>query len=192
MTKPSQFLTLLHDLAAVHHIGADELADKVDVPLSVAREWFLGWSVPNAAQLPDLARALGADPLDVALGWLIDQAPDLEAVVYSEILRPRGTKVLHSTDLALRGPVRKPADVAMDVEDPHDVAAPRSGRDVASTRAARRTSGAADFARETLKRYPVVMAHLAEGEGAGRDGADDGASLDGDGAGSSTGPGEQP
>lgn len=120
MTKPSQFLTLLHDITSARHMGAGELAHEMEVPGEVARSWLYGWSAPTADQLPKLARVLAADPLDVAFGWLLDQAPELEPLLYDGILAPRGTKLSHSSDLALLGPKRKPVTGALTVDDPND------------------------------------------------------------------------
>lgn len=120
MTKPSQFLTFLHDTTGARHMAADELAYEMELPTPVVQEWMNGWRLPKADQLLPLAKALGADPVDVALGWLIEQAPELEVALYDGVLTPRGTKFPHSSDLALRGAKRRPAVECMDVGDPHD------------------------------------------------------------------------
>ena len=124
MTKPSTFLTFLHDTAGGRRMCADELADVMELPRSITALWFSGWDMPTLQQLPALAKALGADPIDLALGWMIDQAPELEAILYDGVLAPRGTKFPHSSDLALRGPAKRPAVEMHDVGDPHDVARP--------------------------------------------------------------------
>lgn len=121
MSKPSQFLTLLYDLTNARHMDADELADEMDLPRHVTQSWLYGWSRPSAEQLPALAKALAADLLDVSFAWMFDQAPELEAFLYDAVLVPRGTKVLHSSDLALLGPKRRPEVETFDVEDPHDL-----------------------------------------------------------------------
>ena len=130
MTKPSQLLTYLIDTAGARRMCADELADVMDLPRSVTALWFKGWDAPTVQQLPALAKALGADPIDLALGWVIDQAPELEASIYDQVLAPRGTAFPHSSDLALRGPAKRPAVERHDVGDPHDVA--RRSRDPAA------------------------------------------------------------
>jgi hypothetical protein len=121
MTKPSQFLTFLHDRTSARRMDADELAYEMELGAPVVQEWLNGWQLPKPGQLVPLAQALGADPLDVALGWLIEQAPELEVALYDGVLAPRGTKFPHSSDLALRGPKQRPVVECMNVGDPHDL-----------------------------------------------------------------------
>ena len=121
MSKPLQFLTLLYDLTNARHMDVDELAHEMDLPRHVAQSWLCGWSTPSAEQLPALAKALAADLLDVSFAWMFDQAPELEDCLYDAVLVPRGTKVLHSSDLALLGPKRRPRVASFDVSDPHDL-----------------------------------------------------------------------
>jgi len=120
MTKPSQFLTFLHDTTGARHMDADELAYEMELGAPVVKEWLNGWQLPKADQRLPLAKALGADPLDVALGWLIEQAPELEVVLYEGVLAPCRTKFPHSSDLSLRGPKPRPVMGCMNVGDPHD------------------------------------------------------------------------
>lgn len=126
MTKPSQFLTFLHDTTGARHMDAEELAYEMGLGAPVVQEWLNGWQLPKADQLLPLAKALGADPLDVALGWLIEQAPELEVTLYEGVMAPCRTKFPHSSDLSLRGAVRRPETLNMDVGDPHD--APKGER----------------------------------------------------------------
>lgn len=144
MTKPMQFLTYLHDMTNARRMTGADLAREMELNPQVVEEWFNGWRMPSANQLPALATALDADPIDVALGWMIDQAPEFEVALYDGVLAPRGTKFSHSSDLSLRGPKRRPALVSMDVDDPHDKEAtptvtrlPDEGRPVRKRRRAR-------------------------------------------------------
>ena len=121
MTKPMQFLTYLHDMTNARRMTGTDLAREMELNPVVVEEWLNGWQMPSANQLPALAKALDADPMDVALGWMIDQAPEFEVALYDGVLAPRGTKFSHSSDLALRGPKRRPVVECMDVGDPHDI-----------------------------------------------------------------------
>ena len=68
------------------------------------QSWVDGRSRPPVWQLLALAELLKADPVDVILGWVIDQCPELEDVLRAQIFDLRGSRFPRSTDLALRAP----------------------------------------------------------------------------------------
>jgi transcriptional regulator with XRE-family HTH domain len=73
------------------------------------RGWLNGWSRPSLETLEPLSKALKADPVDMHVGWLIDQCPNMEAVFRIEILIPRGSKFPRTGDLTLRPSKPRPS-----------------------------------------------------------------------------------
>lgn len=105
MTPSILFSTYLNDLLTARKVSPDELQYELGYRTAIAvRSWLDGQSRPPLAQLPALARVLGADPVEVIVGWIIDQVPEMEAVLRIEVLQPRLSTFPRSDDLALRAP----------------------------------------------------------------------------------------
>jgi hypothetical protein len=66
---------------------AYRLGYKTIVPVEM---WLRGETLPPSAFLSGLADALGLDPVEVSIGWLIAKCPELEEVLQDEVLEPRG------------------------------------------------------------------------------------------------------
>lgn len=105
MTQSVLFTTYLHDLMTARKVSKDhlihELGYKTAIPVTM---WLEGRGRPMIDGLSALATVLQADPVDVVLGWVIDQCPELETVLRAEVLDPRRSNFPRSTDLALRMP----------------------------------------------------------------------------------------
>ena len=99
------FSTYLHDRMTEAKVSADHLIQELNyrTPIHV-QSWLDGRSRPPIWLLGKLATILRADPVDVIVGWVIDQEPELEEVLRAQVLDPRGSKFPRSTDLALRAP----------------------------------------------------------------------------------------
>lgn len=68
-----------------------ELGYRTLVPVS---RWCRGEVLPPSSNLPAIAQVLNADPVEVSVVWLISKCPELEDVLFREVLEPRGSKVL--------------------------------------------------------------------------------------------------
>ena len=56
------------------------------------------------SELPALAALLKADPVSLICGWVVDHLPEMETILRTEVLEPRGSTFPRSTDLTLRAP----------------------------------------------------------------------------------------
>jgi hypothetical protein len=105
MSESILFTTYLHDLMTAHKVSADHLQHELDYRTSITvRSWLGGRSRPSLWALPAIAKVLRADPVEMVTGWVIDQLPEMEAILRIELLEPRGSKFPRSDDLALRAP----------------------------------------------------------------------------------------
>jgi hypothetical protein len=105
MTQSVLFATWLNDILRDRKMSPDEMQYLLDYRTPIAvRRWLDGQSRPPLWQLPALAQTLRADPVEVIVGWVIDQLPEMEAVLRIEVLEPRGSTFPRSDDLALRAP----------------------------------------------------------------------------------------
>jgi hypothetical protein len=68
------------------------------------RSWLDGWARPPLSVLPALAAVLRTDPVSLICGWVVDQLPEMETILRTEVLDPRGSTFPRSTDLTLRMP----------------------------------------------------------------------------------------
>jgi hypothetical protein len=110
------FSNYLRDRMAARHTTVDELAHDLGYRTTIhVQSWVDGRSRPPVWNLLRLATVLQADPVDVTVGWLIDQCPELEDVLRTEVLEPRKSCFPRSTDLALRAPKRRKWDACDDV-----------------------------------------------------------------------------
>ncbi len=124
MTTSTLLMTYLHDVMRERRMTPDELSYELDFPGNSAVEgWLKGWARPSPGQLPKLAAALRVDPVDLAVGWLADAVPELEAALSAQVLAPRGFEFPRSSDLTLRAPAvrRSATGERLDVGDPHDL-----------------------------------------------------------------------
>ena len=71
--------------------------------------WLNGWSRPSLETLVSLSKALKADPVELYIGWLIDQVPEMEAIFRIEVLETRGSKFPRTGDLTLRPATPRPS-----------------------------------------------------------------------------------
>jgi len=86
-------------------ISADHLQHELNCRMSFSvQSWLNGWSRPDLSELPALAKVLKADLVEMIAGHVIDQMPELEEMLWTEVLRPRGSTFPQSDDLALRAP----------------------------------------------------------------------------------------
>jgi hypothetical protein len=99
------FYNHLRDLMANRKVSADHLQHELNyrTPITV-RSWLDGRSRPALWELPAMARVLDADPVELIVGWVIDQLPEMEAIFRIEVLEPRGSTFPRSDDLSLRAP----------------------------------------------------------------------------------------
>jgi hypothetical protein len=99
------FSTFLHDRMTETKVSRDHLVHELNYRTTIhVQSWLDGRSRPPIWLLGKLARVLRADPVDVIVGWIIDQEPELEEVLRAEVLDPRKSKFPRSTDLDLRAP----------------------------------------------------------------------------------------
>jgi hypothetical protein len=105
VTQSILFTTYLHDKMTTRKVSKDHLIHELgyQTPIRVT-QWLEGRGRPMIDELSVLATVLQADPVEVVVGWVIDQCPELEAVLRAEVLDTRGSKFPRSTDLALRMP----------------------------------------------------------------------------------------
>lgn len=110
------FSNFLHDRMAERHMTVDELAHGLTFRTNIhVQSWVDGRSRPAVWQLQRLTTILNADPVDVTVGWVIDQCPELEEVLRTEVLDPRKSCFPRSTDLALRAPKPRKWDTCDDL-----------------------------------------------------------------------------
>lgn len=99
------FSNFLHDRMTERHMTVDELAYELGYKTTIhVQSYYDGRSRPPVWNLLPLVTILNADPVDVIVGWVIDQCPELEEVLRTEVLDPRKSRFPRSTDLALRAP----------------------------------------------------------------------------------------
>jgi transcriptional regulator with XRE-family HTH domain len=92
MTAQNLFSIYLKEALALAQKSENELARELGYRLTTTiRLWLRGKTVPHAEELGRLAKALKTDPVEVALGWLIDQCPDLEGLLREDVLDHRGS-----------------------------------------------------------------------------------------------------
>ena len=105
MNESILFSNYLHDRMTETRISADHLIHEMDYKTAIhVQSWLDGRSRPPVWQLLRLASILKADPVDVIVGWVIDQCPELEEVLRTQVLDPRKSKFPRSTELTLRAP----------------------------------------------------------------------------------------
>jgi hypothetical protein len=113
MSESILFSTYLHDLMNAQRVSADQLQQGLNCRTSMLiQSWLGGRSRPQLWVLPRIASILKADPVEMHVGWIIDQSPEMEGVLRTEVLDPRGSKFPHSTDLTLRMP-KQPRRVSL-------------------------------------------------------------------------------
>lgn len=118
--------TFLSDILSRRRMDIDHLADLLaPIPARSVRAWIEGGASPPAEQLTPLANALGLDPVELTVGWMIDRAPEVESVVRPFSLDQLGSDFPRSTDLILRAPR---IDRNFKVIDPHDERESRATR----------------------------------------------------------------
>ena len=97
------FSTYLYDLMTLRNITEEELIKALSYRTKFSvQSWLRGYARPPIWMLSDIATVFDVDPVEVVVGWVIDQCPELEDVLTAEILDPRGSTFPRSTDLALR------------------------------------------------------------------------------------------
>jgi hypothetical protein len=105
MTQSILFATYLNDLLTSRKMTKDELiynlGYRTAIPVTM---WLEGRGRPMIDQLSALAAFLRVDPVEMVLGWVIDQCPELEDVLRKEVLDSRRSTFPRSDDLALRAP----------------------------------------------------------------------------------------
>lgn len=101
------FMNHLNDLMTAQKISAEQLQRQLNyrTPFTV-RSWLDGRSRPALWELPAMTQVLDADPVELIVGWVIDQLPEMEAILRIEVLEPRGSTFPRSDDLSLRAPKR--------------------------------------------------------------------------------------
>lgn len=105
MSESILFSNHLVDLMTAQKVSADHLQHELGYATPVyVRSWMEGRSRPSLEQLPAIAKVLRADPVSLIAGWVIDQLPEMEAALRTEVLEPRGSSFPRSTDLTLRMP----------------------------------------------------------------------------------------
>lgn len=116
MTQSILFSNYLLELLAAREITEEQMsADLGYLRGGIVKFWLRGQGRPRIEQLPELARVLRADPVEMVTGWVIDQLPELETLLRSEVLEPRGCKFPASGELTLRAP--RPSKVPACVSD---------------------------------------------------------------------------
>lgn len=99
------FHTYVHRLMTERKVSADHLQHELNYRTSLyVQSWLDGHSRPDLCELPALANVLKADLVEMIAGWVICQMPELEEMLWTEVLQPRGSAFPHSNDLDLRAP----------------------------------------------------------------------------------------
>jgi hypothetical protein len=99
------FTTYLHDLMTAQDVSEWYLQRMLNCRTAEPiQSWLKGWSRPPLWLLPALVNALKADPVDMTVGWIIDQLPEMELVLRHEVLIPRGSKFPRTDDFSCRAP----------------------------------------------------------------------------------------
>jgi hypothetical protein len=105
MSQSILFSTYLHDLMTKQKVSADHIQHELNYSTSIpVRSWLEGRARPPLSVLPALAVVLRTDPVALICGWVIDQLPEMETILRTEVLDPRGSTFPRSTDLTLRMP----------------------------------------------------------------------------------------
>jgi hypothetical protein len=105
MSESILFSTYLHDRMTESKVSADHVQHELNYRTSIyIRSWLDGHSRPQLCELPALATVLKADPVEMIVGWVCDQLPEMEETLWAEVLQPRGSTFPRSDDLALRAP----------------------------------------------------------------------------------------
>jgi hypothetical protein len=104
------FSTYLHDQVAKRKFSLDHLAGELNhATTGLLQSWLNGWSVPTIPALPELAKVLRVDSVEIVTGWLIQQEPSLEEELQSRVLEPAGLHFPRTTDLTVRASKPRPA-----------------------------------------------------------------------------------
>ena len=98
MTKSVLLSTHLTNLLDQAGMSAQMLSDHLGYkhPL-VVRGWLQGTGRPSLGQLKPIAEYLKADLVELMMVWMVDQAPELEEVAWTEVLGPRGSHLPRSS-----------------------------------------------------------------------------------------------
>ena len=72
-------------------ITINELAEGLGFKTTVSVQlWLRGQALPSSFLLPLLPEVLGVDPVEVWVGWLISECPELDEVLQERVLKPMG------------------------------------------------------------------------------------------------------
>jgi hypothetical protein len=106
VTKSVKLAQHLINLIDESVVSAQMLSDHLGYkyPL-VVRGWLEGVGRPSIGQLKRIADFLDADLIELMMGWMIEQAPELEEVAWAEVLSPRGSKFPRVTTVAPERPL---------------------------------------------------------------------------------------
>ena len=145
MTEPlpprTFMVTFLHNAIRDRRITVEHLADLLQPTAQrTIRAWVDGAAAPSAGDLMPLATALRTCPVELTAGWLVDQHPELEAMIRADILDPLESRFPRSSDYDLMAPRKRP-DMA--VMDPHDEREPTGAKPVPDGTVVRMRSAAA-------------------------------------------------
>lgn len=109
MLKSVLFSNFLNDRTAEGSVSKDHLIQNLGYRTGIhVQSWLDGRSRPPIWQLLPLAHLIKGDPVDLVLGWVIDQCPELEEVLWAKVLNPRGSKFPRAGDLPVGNP--KPSE----------------------------------------------------------------------------------
>ena len=103
--KHALFSFHLHQALLMKHVKPGELASKLGYSQPhIVKGWLEGESLPPITELYPIADALEMDPVEMIAIWTIDQCPELEPVLWAEVLWVRYSKAPRWNDPMIAGP----------------------------------------------------------------------------------------
>jgi len=103
--KHALFSFHLHQALLTRRVKPVNLATKLGYRKPfIVKQWLEGECLPPLRELYIIADTLEMDPVEMIAIWIADQCPELEPILWAEVLWPRWSKAPTWNDPMITGP----------------------------------------------------------------------------------------